>query len=285
MLKKRLIAVLILRDGQVVQSIKFKHTNVIHYDPVHAMEAFNKWSVDEIVLLNVSREAESREAFAQSVEHVSRHCFVPLSVGGWITDAAYARELLSKGADKLVLNTAFADDPELLRTLSRRFGKQCIVASIDVKRDEGGSAKVAVDRGNRLLDEAPVSWALKAQGLGAGEIFFNSVDHDGARKGYDLESLGAIARAVDVPVIAFGGVFTWSHLLAGIEAGADAVAAANIFHYTEQATRKAKSFLADAGVPVRSEGRSLAQGQGGGHNATTPPGERQASPGPAAVTV
>jgi imidazole glycerol-phosphate synthase subunit HisF len=259
MLKKRLIAVLILRDGQVVQSIRFKHTNVIHYDPVHAMEAFNKWSVDEIVLLNVSRSADSRATFAQSVEHVSRHCFVPLSVGGWITDAAYARELLTRGADKLVLNTAFADDPALVQTLSRRFGKQCIVASIDAKRDEDGIPKVAVDRGQRLLDEAPAAWARHAQGLGAGEVFFNSVDHDGARKGYDVETLRAVAAAVDVPVIAFGGVFTWAHLLAGIEAGAEAVAAANIFHYTEQATRKAKSFLADAGVPVRSEGRSLAQ--------------------------
>jgi imidazole glycerol-phosphate synthase subunit HisF len=259
MLKKRLIAVLILRDGQVVQSIKFKHTNVIHYDPVHAMEAFNKWSVDEIVLLNVSRGAESRDGFARSVEHVSRHCFVPLSVGGWIGGADYARTLLSSGADKLVLNSAFADDPELVRTLSRRFGKQCIVASIDVKRDTDGAVKVAVDRGQRLLDEEPASWARRAQELGAGEIFFNSVDHDGARKGYDLETLRKIAAAVHVPVIAFGGVFTWSHLLAGIDAGAEAVAAANIFHYTEQATRKAKTFLANAGVPVRSEGQSLAQ--------------------------
>lgn len=259
MLKKRLIAVLILRDGQVVQSIRFKHTNVIHYDPVHAMEAFNKWSVDEIVLLNVSRGADSRDGFAQSVEHVSRHCFVPLSVGGWITDAGYARGLLARGADKLVLNTAFADDPPLVQTLARRFGKQCIVASIDVKRDAAGAARVAVDRGQRLLDEEPAAWARRARDLGAGEIFLNSVDHDGARKGYDLDSLRAVAAAVDLPVIAFGGVFTWSHLLAGIEAGAEAVAAANIFHYTEQATRKAKSFLANAGVPVRSEGQSLGQ--------------------------
>src|SRR3546814_8125192 len=106
------------------------------------MEAFNKWSVDEIVLLNVSRGADSRDGFAQSVERVSRHCFVPLSVGGWITDAGYARALLSHGADKLVLNTAFADDPPLVQTLARRFGKQCIVASIDVKRDATGAATV-----------------------------------------------------------------------------------------------------------------------------------------------
>ena len=259
MVKKRLVAVLILRDGQVVQSIKFKHTNVIHADPVHAMEAFNKWSVDEIVLLNVSREAESRAAFAEAVQRVSKHCFVPLAVGGWITEADYARELLTKGADKLVLNTAFADHPAFVESASKRFGKQCIVASIDVKRDDAGFARVAVDRGSRLLEETPAAWAQQVRALGAGEIFFNSVDHDGARKGYDIESVKAIVEAVDLPVIAFGGVFTWSHLLAGIKAGAEAVAAANIFHYTEQATRKAKTFLANAGVPVRSEGQSLAQ--------------------------
>lgn len=259
MLKKRLIAVLILREGQIVQSIRFKHTNVIHYDPVHAMEAFNKWSVDEIVMLNVSRGHDTQDAFARSVEHVSEHCFVPLSVGGWINDADYARRLLFNGADKLVVNTAFADNPDLVRVLSRRFGKQCIVASIDVKRDDAGALKIAVDRGSRVLDEEPVNWAERAQNLGAGEIFFNSIDHDGARKGYDVETIRAIAGAVDIPIIAFGGVFTWSHLLAGINAGADAVAAANIFHYTEQATRKAKSFLANAGVPVRSEGQNLVQ--------------------------
>src|SRR3546814_10839360 len=130
MLKKRLIAVLILRDGQVVQSIRFKHTNVIHYDPVHAMEAFNKWSVDEIVLLNVSRGTDSRDGFAQSVERVSRHCFVPLSVGGWIPDAGYARGLLSRGADKLVPNTPFDDHPPRLQPHPRRFGKHTLLASI-----------------------------------------------------------------------------------------------------------------------------------------------------------
>jgi len=109
MLKKRLVAVLILREGQVVQSVRFKHTNVIHYDPVHAVEAFNKWAVDEIAMINVTREASSREDFAQAVVKISRHCFVPLTVGGWIADEDYAQTLLRSGADKLVLNTALAD--------------------------------------------------------------------------------------------------------------------------------------------------------------------------------
>jgi imidazole glycerol-phosphate synthase subunit HisF len=255
MLKKRLIAVLILRDGQVVQSVGFKHTNVIHYDPVHAVEAFNKWAVDELVLLNVSREAASRELFAERLGSVSRHCFVPMTAGGWITDMDYARLILSSGADKLVVNSILADDPDLVTRLARRYGRQCIVASIDVQRDALGAPRVMVDRGRRALDARPVEWAVRATNLGCGEIFFNSIDHDGARKGYDIEVLKTICDAVEVPVIAFGGVFAWKHLVEGIEVGADAVAAANIFHYTEHATKKAKSFLARAGVDVRLEGR------------------------------
>lgn len=255
MLKKRLIAVLILRDSTVVQSVRFKHTNVIHYDPIHAVEAFNKWSVDEIVVLNVDRDPASRHAFAESVAKISTICFVPLTAGGWITDGDFAQLLLRSGADKLVVNTALADDPELVRRLSVRYGQQCIVASIDVKKDDDGVPKVVVDRGTRSLGVGPVEWAKSAVEIGAGEIFFNSVDHDGARRGYDLESVGAIARAVEVPVIAFGGVFGWHHLVEGIEAGAEAVACANQFHYTEQATKKAKLHLASAGIPVRNEGR------------------------------
>jgi cyclase len=257
MLKKRMIAVLILRNGQVVQSVRFKHTNVIHYDPLHAMEAFNKWSVDEIVLLNVSRDRESAKAFAETTGRISKHCFVPLTVGGWIEDEDYAMSLLKVGADKLALNTAFHDDPDLVRKLSWRNGRQCIVASMDVKRTEAGESHIAVDRGSRVIDTEPVSWARRCVELGAGEIFFNSIDHDGARRGYDIENLSKICAAVDVPVIAFGGVMTWNHMAAGFDAGADAVAAANIFHYTEQATRAAKSYLADHGYDVRREGRAF----------------------------
>jgi cyclase len=258
MLKKRLIAVLILRDGQVVQSVKFKHTNVIHYDAVHAMEAFNKWAVDEIVILNVSRQPESRNQFAEIVERISTHCFVPLAAGGWIDSEDYAQKLLRSGADKLVLNTALFNNPSLVEKLALRYGRQCIVASVDVKRDESGAVKVMVDRGTKLLDIGPEEWISNAIKLGAGEIFLNSIDHDGARRGYDLDTVAKICNFVDVPVIAFGGVFTWNHLVDGINAGASAVAVANQFHYTEQSTRKAKSFLANAGILVRQQGQILA---------------------------
>lgn len=256
MLKKRLIAVLILREGQVVQSVRFKHTNVIHYDPVHAVEAFNKWAVDEIAVLNVTRNSNSIDEFAEAVSKISRHCFVPLSAGGWIENEEYATKLLRSGADKLILNTAFANDPSLVNALAAKHGRQCIIASMDVKSNEGRQT-VHIDRGRKDTGMSPVEWAKRVVDNGAGEIFFNSIDHDGARKGYDLETLTEICRAVPIPVIAFGGVFSWDHLVAGITAGAEAVAAANIFHYSEQATRKAKAFLAESGVMVRKEGQLL----------------------------
>ncbi len=254
MLKKRLIAVIIVRLAQVVQSVRFKHTNVIHYDAVHAVEAFNNWDVDEIILLNVSRKEESQEEFLRVVENTSKYCFIPLAAGGWINNAEYASRLLRSGADKLVLNTALAEKPELVTELSSRYGAQCIVASMDTKRSENGNPTVWVDRGRQDTGCPPEDWARHAQSLGAGETLFNSIDHDGARKGYDLETLHGICNAISIPVIAFGGVFEWDHLLAGIKAGADAVAAANIFHYTEHSTKKAKSYLIRHGVDIRRSG-------------------------------
>jgi cyclase len=221
------------------------------------MEAFNKWAVDEIVILNVSRDRDSREKFAEIVARISSHCFVPLAAGGWIDNDDYAQKLLRSGADKLVINTVLYDDPQLFRRLALRYGRQCIVASMDVKRINGEAAQIAVDRGSRIINVAPEAWAQKAVELGAGEILFNSVDHDGARKGYDLDSIKKVCEVVEVPVVAFGGVFTWDHLVEGINAGAAAVAVANLFHYTEQSTRKAKTYLADSGVIVRQQGQSL----------------------------
>ena len=254
MLKNRLIAVIIVRDGQVVQSIRFKHTNVIHSDARHAVEVFSNWSIDEIVMLNVSRDINSKQQFLEVVDAASKYCFVPLSIGGWIQEEDYAKRLLRSGADKLVLNTAFIDFPDLVRKLSRLYGKQCIVASMDVKRSDENHICVFVDRGRRNTGISPVEHAESAVDLGAGEIFFNSIDHDGARKGYDIETLKSIISAVDVPVIAFGGVLDWGHFIEGAKVGAAAVAAANIFHYKEQSTIFAKTAMKNAGISVRSAG-------------------------------
>jgi len=252
MLKHRLIAVLILRKGQVVQSVRFQHTNVIHYDPSHAVKAFNRWAVDEIAVINVDREPTDRDIFVEGLRKLSSFCFVPVAAGGWITDEDYAQTLLRSGADKLIVNTALHDQPALVKRLALKYGRQCLVASIDVKQGPDRSVRAVVDRGRRETNCDPIAAAMLADSLGAGEILLNSVDHDGARKGYDLETLSAICRAVSLPVIAFGGVFTWDHLVEGIQAGASGVAAANIFHYTEHSARKAKKHLADAGIAVRS---------------------------------
>ena len=251
MLKHRLIAVILVRDGKVVQSVRFKHTNVIHYDPIHAIESFNKWAIDEIVILNVSREDSSREQFVESIKRISVECFVPLSAGGWITDVEYARTLIASGADKLVINTYAFENPHFIAELARKFGNQCVVISIDSKRFEDGTELVAINRGKDITTTKTINWGSEAESLGAGELFINSLDYDGNRKGYNLELIKSVTSAASVPVIAMGGVFTWAHLAEGIKAGASAVAAANIFHYTERSTKKAKKSLLDNGLNFR----------------------------------
>lgn len=253
MLKKRLIAVLLLRDTHVVQSVQFKHTNVIHWKPDTAVDFFDRWAIDEMVILDVSRDRRHRDRFYEVVGGLSRKCFVPLTVGGWVDSANEVRKLLRLGADKVVINTEAVRHPQLITECAQLFGSQCIVVSIDVKAQADGTSEVSIDRGREPTGRSPVDWARQAQGLGAGEIFLNCIDRDGARQGYDLRLLREVVDAVGIPVIAMGGVFTWQHLVEGITVGgADAVAAANIFHYTEHSTRKAKAYMRDAGIDVRS---------------------------------
>ncbi len=255
MLKKRLIPVLIIRDGQVVQSIQFKHTNVIHAMPATAVDFFNRWAVDEIVILDVSRNLTKRQKFYEVVSELSRKCFVPLTVGGWITSVDEIRKLLRLGGDKVVLNTKAVECPEFVKESAEIFGTQCIVVSIDAKKKNNGDGllyEVYIDRGRKPTGLSPFKWARDVEELGAGEIFLNCIDHDGFRRGYDLDLLKGVTSSVDIPVIAMGGVFKWEHLVDGIKkGGADAVAAANIFHYTEHSTKKAKVFMKENGVDVR----------------------------------
>ena len=251
MLKKRLIAVLILNGSNVVQSVRFKHTNAIHYNAIHAVDCFNKWSVDEIAIINVSRNSESKHDFLDIIKNICKRCFVPVTAGGWITETEYARKLFYNGADKIILNTAFFENPDMCSNLAKSFGTQSIMASMDVKLS-GSETSVWVDRGSKNININPVVWAKQLVSNGAGEIFFNSIDHDGARRGYNLDILNQVCNSVKVPVIAFGGVFNWSHLIEGLGAGADAVALANQLHYTEHSAKKAKKYLRDNGISVRN---------------------------------
>jgi len=253
-LKKRLVPVLILRHGQVVQSLRFQHTNIIHQKASIAVEYFNRWAADEIVVLDVSPDLSARPAFHEAVQELSTRCFVPLTVGGWVTSVAEARALLRAGADKIAINSEALRRPAFLGECARIFGRQCVVAAIDVRMRQASRAyEVYGERGRTPTGLSPAPWAREAQEIGAGEIFLTSIDRDGSRQGYDLELIRAVVEAVDVPVIAFGGVSTWQHLVDGILAGkADAVSAANVFHYTENSARKAKDYMRRAGIEVRS---------------------------------
>ena len=201
--------------------------------------------------LDVSRTQENRGKFYEVVSDLSKKCFVPLTVGGWVTSVEEVRALLRLGADKVTLNTAAIRRPGFVTDCARTFGSQCTVVSIDVT----GSSdvwQVVVDRGTDPTGLSPVDWAKRAEELGAGEIFLTSIDREGAGNGYDLELIRAVVNAVSIPVVAFGGAFTWQHLVDGITVGgAEAAAAANVFHFTEHSTKKAKEFMRAAGVEVR----------------------------------
>ena len=251
MLKKRLIPSLLVRDGRIVQSVRFRHTNVIG-NVITAVDFFNGWAVDEILILDVSRDHTGREEFLDIVDELSERCFVPLCVGGWITEIADIETLLEHGADKVAVNTHAFRTPGFITDAAKVFGSQCIVVSIDVKRDGDGNPLVWIDRGRENTGVTAVEWARRAEALGAGEILLTSIDNDGMRKGYDLPLMKSVSAAVGVPVIAFGGVGHWSHMAAGVtEAGVDAVSAGNIFHFTEHSTKKAKEYLREHGVDVR----------------------------------
>lgn len=252
MLKNRLIAVILVSEGTVVQSVQFKHTNVIHYDPVHAIESFYTWSIDEIVILNVSKDKSSSKSFFEIIHRISEKCFVPFAIGGWIENMETAKLAFNQGADKIILNTQPFLNPQLITTLSLKYGSQCVIISIDSKKNSDGIEKVVIDRGRQETNMSTVDWAIKAAEMGAGELFINSIPHDGNRKGFNLELFREISEKVSIPLIGMGGVFNWEHLVEGINKGkADAVAAANIFHYTELSIKNAKKYLVESGLNFR----------------------------------
>lgn len=251
MLKKRLIPSLLVRDGRIVQSVQFRHTNVIG-NVITAVDFFNGWAVDEILILDVSRDHTGREEFLEIVDELSERCFVPLCVGGWIQTIADIETLLEHGADKVAINTHAFREPSFIAEAAKVFGSQCIVVSIDVRRNALGEPVVWIDRGREDTELSPVEWARRAEEHGAGEILLTSIDNDGMRKGYDLDLMKSVSSAVGIPVIAFGGVGHWSHMVDAVRvAGVEAVSAGNIFHFTEHSTKKAKEYLRGAGIDVR----------------------------------
>jgi imidazole glycerol-phosphate synthase subunit HisF len=249
-LKKRLIACLLWNNGFIVQSIGFRHTNAVG-NALTSVDFFTMWAIDEIVILDVTKGEHARIEFYKIIEELSRKCFVPLSVGGWVQSIEEIQLLLSKGADKVVINSKAIEDPQFITKAAEIFGNQCIVVSIDAKKNEHGEHEVYINQGKKGTGKSAYEWAKEMEQQKCGEIFLTSIDNDGSREGYDLELISKISQGVNIPVIASGGVGKWDHFVEGICAGADAVSAANIFHYTEQSTKLAKEFMKNRGVNVR----------------------------------
>ena len=260
MLKKRLIPLLLLREGMLVQSIQFKKYRPVG-NPLVAIDYFNTWEVDEIIFLDISPgktyligrrdiNLSNFNKLFEYTEYISKKCFVPLTVGGGIQTVEDISQLLHAGADKVSINTQALKKPAFISEAAKIFGRQCIVVSIDAQKTNNGYE--VMTQGNKVpTGKTPTSWAKEAVKYGAGEILIQSIEKDGTLSGYDTFLIESIVKSVNVPVIAASGVGKWEHLVEGIEAGADAVAAGNIFHYTEHSTKHAKKFLAQSGIDVR----------------------------------
>ncbi len=217
---------------------------------MQAVKVYNMREVDELVFLDISATREGRGPDLELIDGLADECFMPLTVGGGIRTVEDVRDVLRAGADKVAINTAATTDPDLVRRVADRFGSQCVVVSIDV-RAANGSYEVFAASGTRPTGRAPVDFARELEALGAGEILLTSIDRDGTMTGYDLSLIEQVAAAVTIPVIASGGAGSYDDLAAGLRAHASAVAAASIFHFTEQTPLEAKRHLAVLGFPMR----------------------------------
>ncbi len=252
MLAKRLIPCLDVKDGRVVKGVRFVDLRDAG-DPVEAALAYDSQGADELVFLDITASHENRKIMLDVVARTAEGIYMPLTVGGGIRGIADVRALLRAGADKVSLNTAALERPELIREAAERFGSQCIVVAIDARR-ELARWGVYTHGGRRPAGRDAVEWARTAVGLGAGEILLTSMDRDGTKDGYDLELTRAVAEAVEVPVIASGGAGSLEHLCEGlVEGRADAVLAASIFHFGIHTIAEAKRYLRERGVEVRLE--------------------------------
>jgi cyclase len=257
-LAKRIIPCLDVDGGRVVKGVQFIDIRDAG-DPVEVARRYDEQGADEITFLDITASSDQRETMVHVVEQVAGEVFIPLTVGGGIREVADIRRMLNAGADKVGINTAAVFNPEFVREAAGRFGSQCIVVAIDAKQasaaDEPLRWEIYTHGGRKPTGIDAVKWARRMVEYGAGEILLTSMDRDGTRDGFDLALTRAICDAVDVPVIASGGVGNLDHLVAGIiEGGADAVLAASIFHFGEYSIEDAKRYMAERGIEVRLQG-------------------------------
>ena len=251
MLTKRIIPCLDVRDGKVVKGINFVGIKEVG-DPVELAKKYNDQRADELVFLDITATYEGRKTMVDVVRRVAQQVFIPLTVGGGISSIEQIRDLLHSGADKISLNSAALDHPELIEQAAKVYGAQCVVLAIDAKKMPDGSWHCFKAGGRVDTGIDAVEWAKKATALGAGEILLTSMDADGTKKGFDLELCRAIKQAVNVPIIASGGCGQVEHFAQVFEEDvADAALAASLFHYNELSVRDVKEHLKQRGVEVR----------------------------------
>jgi len=251
MLKVRLIPTLLWKDVGLVKGVRFDSWRRIG-SVLPAIKVYNARDVDELILLDIAATLEGRSPDHESVREFASECSVPLTVGGGIRTTAHIAALLGAGADKVALNTALYEEPDLVDRAASQFGSQCVVASIDALRTSDGGHTCVARANTRQTGRSPVDVAREVVERGAGEILLTSVDRDGTMAGYDIDLIGQVVTVVPVPVIASGGAGTYAHMIEAVcRGGASAVAAASMFHFTEQTPAEAKAALHAAGIPVR----------------------------------
>jgi len=253
MLKTRIIPCLDIDNGRVVKGVNFVDI-VDAGDPVEQAKIYNDQGADELCFLDITATHERRDTIIHTVERVADEVFIPLTVGGGISETPHIRNLLNAGADKVSINSAAVKNPDFVKEASDKCGSQCIVVAIDAKSKEDGSEgwEIFTHGGRKGTGIDAVEWAVKMAEYGAGEILLTSMDRDGTKQGFNLELTRAVSDAVPIPVIASGGVGNLQHLVDGVKEGhASAVLAASIFHFGEYTIKEAKQAMKEAGMPVR----------------------------------
>ncbi|MBR2163560.1 MAG: imidazole glycerol phosphate synthase subunit HisF [Campylobacter sp.] len=247
---KRIIPCLDVNNGRVVKGVNFVGLKDAG-DPIEVAKRYNDECADELCFLDITASSDGRDTIVHVVEEVAKQLFIPLTVGGGIRKIDDISRLLNVGCDKVSLNSSAVDNPNLIYEAANKFGSQCIVVAIDVKKNSKGSYNVFVHGGRKDTGLDAIQWAKRVYDLGAGEILLTSMDSDGTKAGYDLNITSAISNSVQIPVIASGGAGTMQHILQAFQNGADAALAASIFHYKEIEIMKLKEFLKDNGIGVR----------------------------------